>query len=128
MNASFTSEVNRVKFPDIERQLQTSSTSQNQDCVQGTSYPEVVLPPGDPVNTYGQIATQGFAFSDDFCLGLSCLAILWVFTFIGLLASRFPMAGQVIWWSVFGAACIVLAWRIVKWWRTRRRNQGYVSM
>ena len=128
MNASFTSEVYQVKFPDIERQLQTSSTSQNQDCVQGTSYPEVVSPPGDPVNTYGQIATQVFAFSDDCCLGLSCLAILWVFSSVGLFASRFPMAGQVIGWTVFCAACIVLASTIFKWRRARRRKQGYVSM
>ena len=73
------------------------------------SYPQVVSPPVDPVNIYGQRAAHGFAISDDWSLGLSCLAILWVFTFTGLLASRFPVAGQVIGWTVFSADCILLA-------------------
>ena len=129
MNVTFTSEVNQVNFPDLDIQLQTPSVTNNPDCVQGTSYPEDVSPPLEhPVNIFGQIAHHGSVISEDWSLGLACLAILWLFSLVGLFASRFPIGGKVLGWMLFSATGFVLVWTIVKWWRARRRNQGYISM
>ena len=97
--------------------------------------PEIVSPPLEyPVPIYGQRA--GYTalpllytnMSDDWRLVLSCLAFLWSCTLVGLFAARFPLAGRIICWMVLSAISTTLVWKLIHYWRARRRNQNYVSV
>ena len=103
--------------------------------VKDETNPEIVSPPLEyPVPIYGQrygytsLPLLYTVMSDDWKLVLSCLAFLWSCTLLGLFAARFPLAGVVIVWMLLSAMITTLAWKLVQYWRARRRNQDYISV
>ena len=95
--------------------------------------PEIVSPPLEhPSPIYAQRAgykTVNLLYtvmSDDWRLVLSCLAILWSFTLLGLFAARFPVAGKVIVWTVSATVLIISLWKIFQYWRAKIDNDMYL--